>query len=715
LENREVPAGYLAIGAGPGSLAAVAIRVDIQDQLGGSGPNPLGQPPAARSDGQTDNTTQVFFPFGTGFRGGVHTATGNFDGLYQTPDQLVTAAGPGGGPHVIIWNMKQNPDGRIVTNGIRDQFFAFDARFRGGVNVACGDLDGDGRAELICGAGPGGGPHVRIYKDIGGHFQMVNQFFAYDAGFRGGVTLAAGQGYKTVQQLRLVLNRQLGIDEPFEVTPYDNPSQIPGASIGVPLVGLDYTVLPGGTEPWINPYGATGTPTTVPLGAEGHFDDQMNPLTYFTIAAGVEQYLSGNLLNTLGNIIYRPSIQITGSNPDNIGFYVTAKWAPDSATFPGAPFKTDQLYGPFVRVGVTSDGTDIITRLTIPPDAVTFKNQLVIGAGPGGGPHVKIYDFSGTAGGSLVNNGVGKEFFAFDASFRGGVAVGIGNVLEHQDATRREPGRIDFTQDPPVFIPDSTGNSGTQVFTEIPFNTELYRRDQPEVICAMMSQGSDVLIYADVSPKVTDPTNPFSNPAPARRTNLSQLNLQTFGVDQVAVVDPTNPLGGFVSFATVTTFRRAVDNAANFTGGVNATMGALNFLGSSDTRFINQGIVGGGTPVAINPTLGQAVFGAGPTPPGQANRGSRVRIFNQLSPRPPVMPQPPFVPHSEDYGPYDDFQAFPADPLAQGASVAFGFGALPEPGLDVNYAPRDAGAFGIVNGTGLLDYDAQMTSDPILI
>src|SRR5262245_4171889 len=160
LENREVPAGYLAIGAGPGGLPAVAIRVDIQDQLGGSSPNPLGQPPTPRSDGMTDTTSQIFFPFATGFRGGVHTATGNFDGLYQTPDQLVTAAGPGGGPHVIIWNMKQNPDGRIVTNGIRDQFFAFDARFRGGVSVACGDLDGDGKAELICGAGPGGGPHV---------------------------------------------------------------------------------------------------------------------------------------------------------------------------------------------------------------------------------------------------------------------------------------------------------------------------------------------------------------------------------------------------------------------------------------------------------------------------------------------------------------------------------------------------------------------------
>jgi hypothetical protein len=281
LESREVPAGYLAIGAGQGGLPAVAIRVDIQDQLGGSPPNGLGQPPTPRSDGKTDNTSQIFFPFATGFRGGVNVATGNFDGLYGTPDQLITAAGPGGGPHVIVWNMKQNPDGRIVTNGIRDQFFAFDARFRGGVSVTAGDLDGDGRAELICGAGPGGGPHVRIYKDVAGKFQMVNEFFAFDSSFRGGVSLASGQGYNTTQQLRLVLDRILGEDQPFLVTPYTDPTQIPGSLTGIPLVGLDYKVLPGGVEPFFNPKGSKGTTITVPHGAEGHFYEKKLPLSYF--------------------------------------------------------------------------------------------------------------------------------------------------------------------------------------------------------------------------------------------------------------------------------------------------------------------------------------------------------------------------------------------------------------------------------------------------
>src|SRR4051812_35788614 len=81
LEGRVVPAGYLAVGAGPGSLPWVAIRVDVQDGLGGQSPSTLGNPAGApRSDGKTETTSQIFFPFTTAFRGGVNVATGNFDG-----------------------------------------------------------------------------------------------------------------------------------------------------------------------------------------------------------------------------------------------------------------------------------------------------------------------------------------------------------------------------------------------------------------------------------------------------------------------------------------------------------------------------------------------------------------------------------------------------------------------------------------------------------
>ncbi|MBI2469163.1 MAG: hypothetical protein HYV62_15325, partial [Candidatus Rokubacteria bacterium] len=47
-------------------------------------------------------------------------------------------------------------------------FFAYDAAFTGGVRVASCDLTGDTHAEVITGAGPGGGPHVRVFDGMTG-------------------------------------------------------------------------------------------------------------------------------------------------------------------------------------------------------------------------------------------------------------------------------------------------------------------------------------------------------------------------------------------------------------------------------------------------------------------------------------------------------------------------------------------------------------------
>ena len=123
-----------------------------------------------------------FYAYDESFTGGVRTATAdvNFDGA---PD-IITAAGPGGGPHVKVFDGKtgEQLDGDIGS------FFAYESNFTGGVFVAAGDLNGDGHADIVTGADAGGGPHVRAFSGLDG--SELASFYAYESSFSGGVRVA---------------------------------------------------------------------------------------------------------------------------------------------------------------------------------------------------------------------------------------------------------------------------------------------------------------------------------------------------------------------------------------------------------------------------------------------------------------------------------------------------------------------------------------------
>jgi hypothetical protein len=126
-----------------------------------------------------------FFAYAPGFLGGVRVATCDVDG--DGTADIVTGAGPGGAPHVRVF------DG--ATGAELAGFFAYPPGFTGGVFVACGDVDGDGSPELVTGADAGGASHVRVLRwqpaDPAGVVPVV-EFFAYDPAFRGGVRVAVG-------------------------------------------------------------------------------------------------------------------------------------------------------------------------------------------------------------------------------------------------------------------------------------------------------------------------------------------------------------------------------------------------------------------------------------------------------------------------------------------------------------------------------------------
>jgi hypothetical protein len=141
-----------------------------------------------------------FAPYGSSYTGPITVAVGDVtgDGI---PD-LVTGAGAGN-PDVRVFDgaalengsfSASNPSASLVA-----QWFAYGLNFNVGANVAVGDIEKDGFADVVTGANVGN-PHVKVYsgKDIAMHTfnpngsSVVAQWFAYGLQFNVGANVAVG-------------------------------------------------------------------------------------------------------------------------------------------------------------------------------------------------------------------------------------------------------------------------------------------------------------------------------------------------------------------------------------------------------------------------------------------------------------------------------------------------------------------------------------------
>jgi hypothetical protein len=149
--------GYddLVVGAGPGAGPNVSVYdLGLSSLMPSPSPTMLGS----------------FFPYAMGFTGGVYVAAGPLSNTGA--DAVVTGAGAGGGPNVTAYSFANGAFNALLS------FFAYNPAFTGGVRVgtvqqgALGNID-----NIITAAGPGGGPNVILFNGQNG--QIVDQFFAF--------------------------------------------------------------------------------------------------------------------------------------------------------------------------------------------------------------------------------------------------------------------------------------------------------------------------------------------------------------------------------------------------------------------------------------------------------------------------------------------------------------------------------------------------------
>ena len=198
------PGGHITINgvnlpAGGLSIAAGDLPPDAFNPFGlvenkyvtGTGPGTEALVRVWMRNGQPGTPILAFDPF-PGFTGGINVAVG--DVLGDGKQEIIAAVAGHGPPAVKVFDYS----GNLISS-----FYAFNPAFMGGVNIAVGNVLGGIAAggypggvvssvfkqEIIVGAAAGDAPHVVVTNGYG---SILRSFLAFDVGYLGGVTVAAG-------------------------------------------------------------------------------------------------------------------------------------------------------------------------------------------------------------------------------------------------------------------------------------------------------------------------------------------------------------------------------------------------------------------------------------------------------------------------------------------------------------------------------------------
>ena len=139
-----------------------------------------------------NNVLAKFLAYEETYRGGVRVALADVNGD-GTPE-IITAPGRSHLPEIRVFEVTISPGDVVVTELVEFRTLAYPSTFTGGVHVAVGDVDGDGRNDLVT-TPSRGAVEVKVFKNQFGlnddpiQDTPIKSFFAFPASFVGGATV----------------------------------------------------------------------------------------------------------------------------------------------------------------------------------------------------------------------------------------------------------------------------------------------------------------------------------------------------------------------------------------------------------------------------------------------------------------------------------------------------------------------------------------------
>ena len=293
---------------------------------------------------------------------------------------VVVAEGRGAEPRI----KRLNKAGTEVNS-----FLAYNANFRGGVSVTVADVTGDGKEEIITGAGQGGGPQVRVF-DVNG--KLLSQFFAYDPSDRNGIVVVAGDTNGDGTAEILVSPERGGTGE---IRIFNRVGQLQGL---------------------LRPFGRQTTPVRV---AFGNMDEDPQRELLFTLIDQTKPVL--RILDTDGRYVREFPLpdslknaafaagDMDGDGKDDILFGASAGRIPSISVYSplGQSKQFFIAYSPKFRGGLSVCVGDIDQN---------GRKEIYAAPGLNGGPQIRVFE-----GGGVVLS----SFFAFHESNRYGATCAI--------------------------------------------------------------------------------------------------------------------------------------------------------------------------------------------------------------------------------------------------------------------------------------------------